>query len=308
MKFTAPLLAVALLAPFARAQDKLDLRLHFSKGDVHDMVINLDQTIDQTIQNSGQQTTQNITIGYTFTVDDVDDQGTASISVRYNSVVVHSKSQAGEVNYDSTQPGTYVPSVVGGLAALVGQGYSMKIAPSGTVTQVSGLDALLKIVLAKLSIPEGPIRTAAELALKQRLDEQNVKASLASIFAPFPAEPVAIGQSWYHKTQLNLGFPLTVRNHVHAEVPRQRHGDRRAGRPCFHRAPAARSIWASTSKMTYDLQGELHGQIQIQESTGWPWLATTTQTLTGNATVQSPIAPTQVVPITVESKLKTEQK
>ncbi|HSZ58373.1 MAG TPA: DUF6263 family protein [Tepidisphaeraceae bacterium] len=307
MKFTAPFLALALLAPFACAQDKLDLRLRFSKGDVHDMVINLDQTIDQTIQNTRQQTTQSITIGYTFTVDDLDDQGTASISVRYKSVAVHSKSQAGEVNYDSTQPGTYVPSVVGNLAALVGQGYSMKIAPSGTVTQVSGLDALLKLVLGKLSIPEGPVRTAAELALKQRLDEQNVKASLASIFAPFPAEPVAIGQSWYHKTQLNLGFPLTVettytlksRDNGMATVEL-------VGRAST--APGSTIDLGQQSKMTYDLQGELHGQIQIQESTGWPWLATTTQTLTGNATVQSPIAPTQVVPITVESKLKTEQK
>jgi hypothetical protein len=307
MKFTAPFLAFALLAPFARAQDKLDLRLHFSKGDVHDMVITLDQTIDQTIQNTRQQTTQSITIGYTFTVDDVDDQGTASISVRYKSVAVHSKSQAGEVNYDSTQPGTYVPSVVGSLTALVGQGYSMKIAPSGTVTQVSGLDALLKLVLGKLSIPEGPVRTAAELALKQRLDEQNVKASLASIFAPFPAEPVAIGQSWYHKTQLNLGFPLTVettytlksRDNGMATVEL-------VGRAST--APGSTIDLGQQSKMTCDLQGELHGQIQIQESTGWPWLATTTQTLTGNATVQSPIAPTQVVPITVESKLKTEQK
>lgn len=306
MKFTAALLTIAYLAPFATAQDKLDLRLRFNKGDVHEMTVNLDQTIEQTIQGSKQQTTQTVRVDYTFTVDNVDDQGTASVAVHYNSVALHSKSRAGEVNFDSAQPGSYIPSVAASLAALVGQGYSMKITSSGSIVQVSGLDALLQVLLAKLSIPEGPVRTAAELSLKERLDEQSVKATLASVFAPFPGDTVALGQSWYRKFQVNLGFPLTVETTYTLK-------SRDNGMATIELTGRASTASGNAidlgqqAKMSYDLQGELHGQIEIQESTGWPWLATTTQTLTGNATVQSPIEPAQVLPITVDSKLKTEQ-
>jgi hypothetical protein len=306
MKSAAAILFLALFPSLARAQEKLDLRLRFTKGDVHEMTVALDQNIEQTIQDQKQLTTQTLKIDYTFTVDDVDEQGTASISVRYHAIAVRSKSGGGEVNYDSSQPGTYVPSALAGLAALVGQGYSMKITPAGSVTQVSGLDVLLKTVLAKLSIPEGPVRAAVELAIRQRLDEQNLKTAFSTIFAPFPDHPVAVGESWYHKSQLNVGFPLTVET---TDTLKSRDSGMAmielVGRAST--TPGGAIDLGQQAKMNYDLQGELHGQIQIQESTGWPWLATTTQLLTGNATVQSPIAPAQVVPITVDSKLKMEQ-
>jgi hypothetical protein len=296
-----------LFATVATAQEKQSFRLRFNKGEVHEMMLTLDQAADQNLHDVKIHTTQTISVEYTFTVDDVDDQGIATVSVHYNSMSFHCKSPTGELSYDSTQSAGYVPAVASGLVALVGQGYSLKISAGGSVIQVSGLDALLKTALAKLSLPEGPARAAAELDLKQRLDEQNMKSSLSSVFAPFPNHPIAVGESWYSKTQLNLALPLTVETTW--TFARQDNASPIidvVGRAAT--APDSSVDLGRQSKMTYDLQGELHGQIQIDATTGWPVHSTITQTLVGNATVLSPVAPTQVVPVTVQSTLKVEQK
>jgi hypothetical protein len=308
MKFLAPLLLLVLVfAPDTFAQEKQNLRLRLSKGDVHDMVLTLDQTADQTLHETAIHTTQTISLGYTFRIEDVDDQGVATVSVRYNAVSFHSKSPAGELSYDSAQPGSYVPAVASGPAALVGQSYSLKVSASGSVVQVSGLDAVLKAATAKLSLPDGPARAAVESDLKQRLDEQNVKSGLSAVFAPFPNHPVAIGESWYRKSQLDLAIPLTVES----TWTFARQEDATVSIDVVGRASTAPNSsidLGRQSKMSYDLQGEVHGQVQLDAATGWPSGSTLTQTLCGNATVVSPGAPAQVVPITVQSTLKLEVK
>src|SRR5579863_4567501 len=259
MKFIPPLVALlTLLGAAAQAQDKLDLRLHFNKGDVRQTNLTLDESIGQTVQDAQQRTMQSLSIGYSLTVDDLDAQGNAIVSIHYDSIAFHSKSPAGEVDYDSTKQAANIPPMVGGMAALLGQGYWAKISPAGNVEQVSGLDALLKTVSAKLNIPEGPARAAADKLLRQQLDEQNLKIQLQSMFAPLPDRPVAIGESWYRKTQLMSGIPLTLETTYTLKA-------RESGIAIIELAgrastPDHSAIDAGLMKVTYDLHGEVHGQ------------------------------------------------
>lgn len=303
----APLPLLALLASSVGAQQpQLDLRLKFAKGDTHRMNVTIDQTVLQTVQGARQETRQTIGVVYTFSVDDVDAAGVATITVQYDSVSFHARTPNGPVDYDSSQPPGQIPSMASGLAALVGQGYSMKTSPNGKVVEVSGLDKLLAGVLGKLNVSEGPARTAAEKALREQINEQNMRSNLQNIFAPFPDKLVALGESWTRKNQISIGFPLVIETTYTLQ-------NRQNGLALVDMTGASATapdaiVDLGQMKMTYELHGSLHGSLQILESNGWTQSAQTMQTLTGSATIRVANAQPQTVPVTIQSTMKTEQK
>ena len=303
--FILPALILAA-APRAFAQDKLDLRLRFTKGDTHSMTVSLDQRIDQTVQGVAQHVAQTFNLSYTFKVDDVDDRGQATLSLHYDSIEYRVKSPAGEANYNSTQPSTLDSPLTASLATLVGQGFTFTISPEAQISQVTGLDKLSNTVLAKLSGVEGPARVAAEKVIHQQLSEPSVRASLQNLFAPLPDHPVAIGESWSRPTQANQSFALTLETTC---TLRSRDNGIATIEISSHASTLPNSILdLGQTKFAYNLLSESHGQIQIQESTGWTTQVTSTQSLAGNTVTQSPNSAPQNVPLAIESKLNGMQK
>jgi hypothetical protein len=299
----AVLFMLACLTGSAPGQEKLNLRLHLKKGDAHRINVALDQTIQQDVQGLKQRQQQSITIVYTFTVEDVDAQGAAVIAVKYESVAFHAKTPGGNIDYDSANPPAQVPAMAGGFAGLVGQGYTMTIRPDGQVSEVKGLDKLLAAVLSKMNVPEGPARAAAERALRQQINEQNMKANLQNVFAPYPDHPVAIGESWGRKTEISMGFPLVIES---TYTLKSREGgmalievNGKASSP-----PDAPPVDLGQMKMSYRLAGNQDGSIRIVESTGWTQTAEMSQKLGGDAKIRVPNQPEQSVPVALDSRMQ----
>lgn len=299
----AVLLIVSCLAGAARGQEKLDLRLRLTKGDLHRINVTLEQTIQQDMQGLKQQQSQSITIAYTFAVQDVDAQGASTIAVKYESVAFHAHTPGGGVDYDSAHPPAEVPPMAGGFAGLVGQGYTMKIRPDGQVTEVKGLEQLLSALLAKMNVREGPARAAAERALRQQINEQNMKSNLQTVFAPYPDHPVAVGDSWTRKTEISLGFPLVIESTYTLKA-------RQGGVASIEvvgkawSPPEAAPVDLGQVKMTYKLAGDQNGMLTIIESTGWTQSADISQKLGGEAKLRVPNQPEQSVPVNMESKMR----
>ena len=295
-------IALWIVAP-VRGQEKLDLRLRLNKGEVHRINVTLDQTIQQDMQGLKQQQKQTITIAYTFAVQEVDSQGASTIAVKYESVAFHARTPAGNVDYDSANPPAQVPAMAGGFAGLVGQGYTMKIRPDGQVIEVKGLDQLLAALLAKMNVREGPARAAAERALRQQINEQNMKSNLQTVFAPYPDHPVAIGETWTRKTEISLGFPLVIES---TYTLKGRQGGLatidvvgKAWSP-----PDAAPVDLGQMKMSYKLTGDQGGLLTIVESTGWTQTADISQKLGGETRIRVPNQPEQSVPVNLDSKMR----
>jgi hypothetical protein len=304
------LLTTALLlatAACALGDEKLDLKLHLIKGESRQMTVSLDQTIQQTVQAAAQETSQSLSVTYTFAVTDVDAKGNATVSVRYDAVAFHARTPGGQVEYDSSKPASgQSPPMASGLAALVGQSYAMTVSPQGTITQITGLQKMLDSVLARLNLPEGPLRTAAENAVRQQLSEAKLKEGLAEIFAPFPDHPVALGESWTRTQQVNQGFPMKLETTYTLE-------SREAG--VAHVKVSGKAATASNAtmdmgpvKMSYDLKGDQAGSLDIVESTGWTRQSELRQQLTGSATLRAPNVDPQTVPVSIQSTVKSTQK
>jgi len=303
-KLPALLLFLLVVSP-AFAQEKIELRLHFIKGDVHSMTVILDQTIDQTVGGKPERLTQRLTTGYTLKVEDVDERGQATVSLRYDSQGYHAAANSVITEYDSTQPGSVEPAVAATLGALIGQGYSFTVSPEGQITHVTGLEKLGNVVANKLSAVEGPARVAADKIIRLQLSEPNVKSTLQNLFAPFPDHPVAPGESWARSTTMNQGFSLAL--DTTCTLKTRDSGIATLEITGHYSTPAGSTMELGQTKFTYDFQGDTHTQIQIQESTGWTQSVTSTQSLAGNTTTQSPVA-AQSIPLKMESTLKATAK
>jgi hypothetical protein len=308
MKSSLAALALLLSLPLsARADEKIDLRLRWSKGDTHHVSVSLDQTVDQVLGTAHQQTTQTVGVKYTFKVADLDAQGNATLSVQYDSVSFHARTPSGVIDYDPGKPANGpMPVTVSALAALVGQSYSVTVDPHGKVTQIIGLQKMLDAVLSHLNASDGVLRAALERTIRQQLSEPNLKQSLHDVFAPFPDHPVAIGESWTRALPVSMGFPMNLRTTYTLKSVE----DGVASIAIAGKATTAPNAMLDMGavKMDYDLKGEQTGSLEITQSTGWTRSASLSQHLAGSATLRGPNADPQIVPMTIQSEVKCEEK
>ncbi len=304
-RFAFSFVTLVVVVP-AFAQEKLDLRPHFAKDDVHSITVTLDQTIDQTVQDKPERLTQRITTGYTLKVEDVDEKGQATLSLRYDSQAYHATSGSTTIDYDSTQPGTVEPAIAAPLVALIGQSYIFTVSPEGQVTRVTGLEKLGNMVVNKLTGVDGPARIAVERTIRAQLSEPNVKATLQNLFAPIPDHAVAVGESWPHTAQVNAGIPITLE--TTCTLKSRENGIATVEISGHFSTAATGPVELGQTRFSTNFQGDTRSQIQIQESTGWTTHSTTTQSLAGTATTQSPVVPEQSIPLKIESTLATIAK
>ena len=294
------LLLLALLGSTVRADATLDLRPRFAKGDVHRMNVILEQALEQTVRGHKQVIRQRVGVGYSFTVLDVTVDGSAALRVKYNSTAVAQKSPYGQVEYDSAHPPRDVPPPARGMAALVGQTFTATVTPSGRVTDIKGMDAVLKSVLEKMNLPEGPARAASEKLLRQMLSAANVRSSLQGLLAVYPGRPVAMGDTWNQKTQVDSGFPLVMETSYTLKAVQGG-----AATIALHAKASSNSqappVDLGQAKLRYDLTGEQIGTIAVGQQDGWIREADFDQTLTGTMKVEAPNAPVELVPTTVHT-------
>lgn len=295
--------ALLLLAANLCAQDKLEIHPRFAKGESHTLSTTLDQTISQTHGEKKTQTIQNLQVVYTVTVEELDDRGVATLSIRYDSVRFNSTSPAGLVSYDSQQPTGNAQIGIGGL---VGQSFQAVVSPIGVVQDVRGLNRLLAACVSQITLDEGPLRQAVEKTLRQQLDPENMKPLVQNLFGVLPDHPVAAGDTWPKRLDSHAGIAASA--DANFTLKARDNGIAIIGISGRLATPANATMDAAMTKVSYELSGTLDGEFQVQESTGWTWLATMNQTLSGSVTLRAPSVALQTVPITVTSRLKIEQK
>jgi hypothetical protein len=302
-RVTLAIILLLLPAAVLHAQDKLEIRPRFAKGESHTVSVTLDQAITQTRGDKKSQSLQTVQIAYTVTVDDLDDRGVATLSVHYDAVRFNSSGAAGQINYDSQQPNGTTQI---GIGALVGQSFQATVSPIGVVQNVRGLDRLLAASIGQITLDEGPLRQAVEKTLRQQLDPANVKPLVQNLFAVLPDHPVATGDTWQKHIDSHAG--LTASMDSNYTLKARDNGVAIIGLAGRLTTPPGTTMDAAMTKVSYDLSGTMDGEFQVQESTGWTWLAMINQTLSGSVTLLAHPVAAQIVPIAIVSKLKIEQK
>lgn len=282
----AGLLAASALAVDTRTRgEKVRLRLRLEKGNSYGIKMTIQQKVVQKIQGNQVDVDQTLGMEYTFDVKEVKDDGTMTAEVTYHAVQMKMDGPTGKVDYDSAEPPDEVPKLARGMAALVGQSFTLDMTAEGRVTRVEGIDALLAHMIEKLKLPAGAMKTMMEDQLKKQFGDKAMRETMEQLMAMYPDKPVGIGDSWTRKVKVTKGFPLEMENTYVLK-------DRKGGvaildtKSTLKSDPKAEPMKMGPLSISYALSGKQEGQVEMDEATGWTLGAKLTQEFSGTMTME----------------------
>jgi hypothetical protein len=210
-KAISVLCVVVLLATVCSAAEKIDLKLRLKAGESHEMKMTQVQDMTQTMNGSEfkMKQTQEMVMG--FDCISVDANGNMDVKMSYRSMKMSMEGPMGKMEFDSAKPKSTDANtpphekMMGELlTAIVGCEFQMKIKPTGETSDIRGLSEMMtKIKGDSNSQPMGDI-------ISKMFNEDQVKELTGNMMNMFPAEPVAIGDSWYDTKSMNFMMPIDI--------------------------------------------------------------------------------------------------
>ncbi len=299
--FSAPIAFAAINLPrpivqLPQNQEKIQYQMQFKEGENYYLRFLTEQKISQTVIGRQQYTEQTIGLGCDLDVKNVEPNGNALVSYTYRWVKFIQTVAGSRVEYDSSDKGTPVPPMAQGFAALLDESFSLKTTPQGRVEEVMGLQGLRENIERK--IPEGPMKEALKVGIRQFINEEGIKEMTQSTVAIYPENPVGIGDSWKKTVVMTQGAAMTVENEYILK-------DRKNGvsfidvNSNINSNPNAGPVTMAGAKVSYDLSGKQKGRIELEESTGRIITSRINQDISGQIKVEIPGQQTQQTPIPV---------
>jgi hypothetical protein len=303
------LVLVVVAGSVSAADQPIELKLSPAKGQVQKLQATLTQKVTQTISGTEQALSQTIALGYTFATQDVAADGTATVKVTYDTVSFKQTSQVGNIEYDSANPPPpgQIHPMARGFAALAGQSFTMKVTPTGKITEIQGLDQMVDAILKKLDIAEGPAKPIAEKAIRHDFGEEALKDNMEGLLAIYPDKPVSLGDSWTKKLSVSKGFPMLMENNFTLKEATPSAATL-AVKSKLSTNPDAPPIDMRNQKITYTLTGEQTGTMVVDRGSGWVKSADMTQKVTGEMVTDAGAGRIAKTPMTVETRVVLEGK
>lgn len=192
------ILAAATL--LAIAQDRVELKWKFQKGQEFRYCVTQKSTVDM----AAMTLEQSVKTTLSYTVDEVAEDGAASVTIKYESVAAKATGPM-EYDYDSERD-KEVPRhpAVATMARMVGLSFTVKMEPSGRILEVKGFDKLLEAILKDAG--DDPQVPMMREMLKQNFSDETMRSNMQQSFLPLPPGPVAKGDSW--KNEMTMQVPM----------------------------------------------------------------------------------------------------
>lgn len=202
---------VALASSAALAAQGVTLRYRWVKGEE----MRYRTTLQTDMLMSGVPGMGDLNVAMTLVqvnklvVEDLAADGTATVRNTYESIkMTMSIPMMGEVTYDSAAPaasgGNPMTDTLGkSVGALVGETFTLAVAPTGKVLKIDGLARLIEKTKA------GAAGSGAALGLGNMdtlVSEDSQRSSIEQSFAQLPEKPVAVGETW--KNEFKITSPL----------------------------------------------------------------------------------------------------
>ncbi len=204
-------LAVSICLAPASSGAAVELKLNLRPGTSYRVRSDNSLRMVQSMMGVEMEMSQRMVIYYTFTVRSASGGGEFTLDVNHEAVSLELDGIKGEMRWDSNLEAEPEHPLARGLAALVGESYTLRLNSVGEVLAVEGLDRIAEKMAGSVELDNGGTREKALGGLRELVGEQAQKEMLGQLFAVYPAHPVEPGDSW----------PV---NDSTVSIPLQRHG------------------------------------------------------------------------------------
>ncbi|QNN21990.1 hypothetical protein HED60_06795 [Planctomycetales bacterium ZRK34] len=288
----------------APAQDKVTLKLNLAAGKQYHMAMTSDQDVIQSMRGMDTHVIQTIGMGMINHVERVDDDGLMHIKMTYDWVVFNQKGPGIQTSYDSRTDKDNVPLMAQGFAGLVGEGFQMQLRPDGSVAKFIGTDQILKAVMAKSTMPPGPMRDKIDQALQKQFNDQTLRENMEKMTRIFPGHPVGVGDTWSRRQEIRVGLQAAM--NTTWTLKKLDHGRATIeSNSTVQPLADAEPIDMGVMKMTMKLAGTQYGEMIIDITDGWMRQASVVQDLKGDMVMTSDQLPQPIqMPIQIKGNTK----
>jgi hypothetical protein len=300
-------LLAATVIPAAGAE-KITLGLHLKAGQTFHMVTTIESNLTQTIMGQEMVATSTNGMGYTYEIQQVADDGTATCKVTYNSVQVKMSMGGFDMQYDSTKPAAGSSPMIKPFTALVGQSFSMRISPAGRVTDVQGVEAIYEKMLKDLELPDESMRGMVEQQVKEQFGAESIRETMEQMIGVgTPDGGVDVGDSWVRRASMARPYPMSLESKFTLK-------ERKDGTAFIDVVskigpnPAVKPMQVGPMTMTYGFTGERKGLLEIEEATGWIVGAKHTQQMSGTINAEGGPQGPMSIPISGTITTRIESK
>ena len=144
----------------------------------------------------------------------VDANGVMDVEMTYKSMKMVMDGPMGHMEFDSANPKPVDPNrpdqkmLAAMVSAMAGSKFQMKITPTGKTSDVRGLEAMVAKMREKIG--SGPETQGMDKFFDKMFDEKQVKEMTGNMMGMFPAEPVAVGDTWYDTISMNFIMPIDI--------------------------------------------------------------------------------------------------
>ncbi len=183
------------LAP-ASSNAAVELKLNLRQGDSYRVRSESYRRMVQKMIGIEMEMSQRMVIYYTFTVQSTRPAGEFTLAVKHEAVSVELNGLHGEMRWDSNQGDKPEHPLARGLAALVGESYTLRLNSIGQVLAVEGLDRITEKIAGDVELPEGDTREMVLGGIREMAGERAQKEMLGQLFGVYPGHPVEPGDSW----------------------------------------------------------------------------------------------------------------
>lgn len=192
--------------------DPVVLQLDLEEGALYRIRMLTTQTLSQNFEGQIFEIGQNIGFEYTYSVTSREADGSAWVDVAYTRVLFETDTPFGTDSYDSADPPSQIPEGAEGFAAIVGSGFSMRIAPDGEVLEIEGLEQMYDRMLSEMDFTDLETRQAFELTFREQFNEQTMKDQISSLLFEFPEGTLQVGDTWSSTQETTAMLPIVVEN------------------------------------------------------------------------------------------------
>jgi hypothetical protein len=197
---------------------KIDLKLRLKAGESHEMKMTQTQNMTQTMKGQEQKITQVQEMIMSLDVLSVDANGNMDVEMTYKSIKMAMDGPMGHMEFDSVNPKPVDPNrpdqkmLAAMVSAMAGSKFQMKISPTGKTSDVRGLGEMVTKMREKIkgSMGNTPEMQGLDRFFDKMFDEKQVKEMTGNMMEAYPAEPVAVGDTWYSTTSMNFIMPIDI--------------------------------------------------------------------------------------------------
>jgi hypothetical protein len=301
MKTIISLLLVFTLASSCQAQ-KQKLELNLIVGEIYSQNMTSKMTVNQNI--SGQQMNIGATIigKTTYKVIGLEDT-IYTIDVKYENLTMKMTLPNGEAEFSSEKSAdTDIFSTL--LGMMKTKIFTIKMSRSGRIYEVKNIESLFSGIFDKFPQLTEIQKQQIQGQLMQAYGEKAFKGNLEMVTAIFSNSPVAKGDKWVIKTQLESGMSAEMETTYELMDINDSRGII-IGNATIRTADKDAYIQSNGMPLKYDLQGTMIDNITIDLKTGWIIDAKLSQSIKGTAEVKdNPKMPGgMIIPMTINNEM-----